>query len=93
MTAAVQDLAPYTGEMFVSDAVWQALSPDTLPDPFTLQPAWSGRIAQVFAEAALEVPASPPSITGGREGRHGEEMGHLLAELQYMQRSYPGALW
>lgn len=93
MSAAIEDLAPYTGEMFVTDAIWQALAPETLPDPSGLQPAWSARIAEVFAEAMLEVPAAPPSITGGREGRHGEEMGHLLAELQYMQRAYPGATW
>ena len=93
MATAIEDLAPYTGEMFVTDAVWQALAPETLPDPSDLQSAWSGSIAQVFAEAMLEVPATPPSIIGGREGRHGEEMGHLLAELQYMQRSYPGATW
>lgn len=93
MDAAVQDLSPYTGEMFVTDAVWQALSPETLPDPSGLQQAWSHRIGQVFSEAMLEFPTAPPSITGGRDGRHGEEMGHLLAELQYMQRTYPGAQW
>lgn len=93
MADAVLDLSPYTGEMFVSDSVWQALSPETLPDPSGLQQAWSDRIAQIFTEAKLEVPTAPPSITGGRDGRHGEEMGHLLAELQFMQRTYPGAQW
>lgn len=93
MADAVLDLSPYTGEMFVSDAVWQALSPEILPDPSGLQQAWSERIGQIFTEAMLEVPTAPPSITGGRDGRHGEEMGHLLAELQYMQRTYPGAQW
>ena len=93
MDAAVQDLSPYIGEMFVTDADWQALSPETLPDPSGLQQAWSHRIVQVFSEAMLKVPTALPSITGGRDGRHGEEMGHLLAELQYMQRTYPGARW
>ena len=50
-------------------------------------------LAAIFAEAGLELPAAPWMQSGGRQGRHGEAMGYLLAELQYMQRTYPGAVW
>lgn len=93
MADAITDLAPYTGEMFAADDVSTTLSPTTLPDPASLRADWTARIAGIFAEATLEMPAEGATITGGREGRHGEEMGFLLAELQYMQRTYPGATW
>ena len=93
MGDAIMDLAPYTGEMFAADDVWARLSPATLPDPASLRADWTTRIAGIFAEATLEMPAEGATITGGRDGRHGEEMGFLLAQLQYMQRTYPGATW
>lgn len=93
MADAIADLAPYIGEMFTADDVWASLSPATLPDPASLRSGWTTRIAEIFAEATLEMPGDGATITGGREGRHGEEMGFLLAELQYMQRTYPGASW
>ena len=48
---------------------------------------------KVQAEATLELPADTSARTGGRNGRHSEEMGPLLAEMQYLYRSYPGASW
>ena len=50
-------------------------------------------MASIMAEAQLDMPDLSFNHTGGRQGVHTEEMGHLLAELQYMQRAYPGMEW
>jgi len=50
-------------------------------------------VASVLAEATLEQPASTPYRWHGRRGVHSEHLGHLLAEMQYLQRAYPGAQW
>ena len=88
MANAVADLAPYIDEMFLANA-----ETDALPDPSILRADWDARIDHVFSAAMLQMPETVWAVTGGREGRHGEEMGHLLTELQYMQRSFPGAQW
>ncbi len=62
-------------------------------DPETLRAPWLGRVKAVAAEAGISLPTTPFSQQGGRRGHHGEAMGHLLAELQYMQRTYPAAQW
>ncbi|QPH52239.1 1,2-phenylacetyl-CoA epoxidase subunit PaaC [Pontivivens ytuae] len=87
MAEAVAELTRYTPELFEPD--------DTpgLPDPAEMRGEWDATIAHVFHEAKLELPEVPYPQTGGRAGRHGEVLGHLLAELQYMQRAYPGATW
>jgi ring-1,2-phenylacetyl-CoA epoxidase subunit PaaC len=95
MRAAVEALAPYVAELFESDDVTQAMaSVGVAPDPATLRPSFERIIGPIFAEAGLK-PLELPGFgrTGGRAGRHGEAMGYLLAELQYMQRTYPGATW
>lgn len=88
MSAAIADLAPYIDEMFQPFTESEAL-----PDASSLRAEWDNRIAIIFSEAMLEMPQSVWAVTGGRDGRHGEEMGFLLAELQYIQRTYPGARW
>ena len=54
---------------------------------------WQRVIDMVFREALLEQPEIGFPQTGGRGGLHGECLGHLLAEMQYRQRAYPGAQW
>ena len=94
MQAAVAAFWPYTGEMFETDDVTGALvEAGIAPDPAALKPEWDRTIAAVFAEAMLDVPGETWQQSGGRKGRHGEEMGYLLADLQYMQRAYPGMTW
>ncbi len=94
MKAAVEALAPYLGELFESDEVTEAMAEaDIAPDPASLRPAFDRVVLPVFAEAGLAMPQTQWPQTGGRKGRHGEHMGYLLAELQYMQRTYPGAVW
>ncbi|MBC7283653.1 1,2-phenylacetyl-CoA epoxidase subunit PaaC [Hoeflea sp.] len=94
MQAAIDELHRYTGEMFlVSPARAQAIAAGLLPDPETVRAAWEQTVATVFSAADLTLPEVRVPQTGGREGLHGEEMGHLLAELQFMQRAYPGQSW
>jgi ring-1,2-phenylacetyl-CoA epoxidase subunit PaaC len=63
------------------------------PEPMTVRSAFDRTVAQVFSEAMLELPEPTWPQGGGRAGRHTEAMGYLLAELQHMQRTYPGAVW
>ena len=63
------------------------------PDPEPLRAAWRGTVDEVFARATLAVPQDGWMQQGGRQGRHSEHLGHLLADLQYMQRAIPGAVW
>jgi ring-1,2-phenylacetyl-CoA epoxidase subunit PaaC len=94
MQAAVEALAPYVGELFETDAVSEAvMQAGVAPSPASLRGAFEATVSRVFAEAMLEMPAAAWPQTGGRQGRHGEAMGYLLADLQYMQRTYPGAVW
>jgi ring-1,2-phenylacetyl-CoA epoxidase subunit PaaC len=94
MKEAVEALAPYLDELFESDEVTEAIAEAGIaPDPASLRPAFDRVVLPVFAEAMLEMPEPQWPQTGGRRGRHGEHMGYLLAELQHMQRTYPGANW
>jgi len=94
MKAAVEALAPYLDELFESDDVSQAIAEVGIaPDPAGLRAAFDRVVLPVFAEAGLEMPQAQWPQYGGRQGRHGEHMGFLLAELQHMQRTYPGASW
>lgn len=94
MVAAVNELHRFTDEMFETDDVSKAAAgAGIIPDPAALKPLWENRIAEIFAEAGLEVPKDYWPQLGGRAGNHGEGMGYLLADLQYMQRTYPGMTW
>lgn len=91
---AVESLHPYTGELFTADAARQpAIDTKAVPDTTTIKPAWDQTIAQVFKQADLSIPEVPFAQVGGRQGQHTEDFGFLLAELQYLQRAYPGAQW
>ena len=92
--AAVDELMPYAGEMFEVDAVEAPLiAAGIAVDPAPLTAEFDRTVADVLAEATLVWPASAWSQTGGRSGRHSEHLGHILAELQFLQRAYPGARW
>lgn len=94
MAEAVTLLAPYTGEFFIADPeVGGAVEAGILPDTKALQPAWQADIEQVFAAAKLVLPENVYAQKGGRSGLHTEAMGHLLAQLQFMQRSFPDMTW
>ncbi len=91
---AVDELWPYTGEMFETDDVDRALiATGAAIDPSLIHPVWQRTVAEIVAEATLALPRAGWMQSGGRSGRHSEHLGHLLAELQFMQRAYPGAVW
>jgi ring-1,2-phenylacetyl-CoA epoxidase subunit PaaC len=92
--AALETLWPYTGELFETDASEQTLiAAGIASDPATFRPAWDATLQNVLARATLERPAAGWMQTGGRGGRHTEHLGFVLADLQYLQRAYPGATW
>lgn len=94
MADAVASLHPYTGELFTAtESTRQCVSEGYLPDPKLIQPTWNESIDAVFSQARLDVPQIVYPLVGGRDGRHTEDFGFLLADLQYLQRSYPGVNW
>lgn len=94
MLAAVAEMHPFTEELFaMSDAATACAKAGSLPNREGLRAEWRQTIASVFEQAMLVVPEVKFPQMGGRQGRHGEEMGHILAELQYVQRTHPGLAW
>ncbi|ABD86261.1 1,2-phenylacetyl-CoA epoxidase subunit PaaC [Rhodopseudomonas palustris] len=92
--AAVDELWAFTGEMFQVDDGDAALIADGIAiDPERLRAGWSETVASVLARATLQQPSSSWMQKGGRAGHHSEHLGHLLSELQSLQRSFPGATW
>ena len=90
----IDDLWAFTGEMFEVDGGERALIEAGIAvDPATLRPQWLKTISSVVSEATLALPKSDWMQQGGRFGRHSEHLGHLLSELQSMQRTFPGATW
>ena len=91
---ALDELWPWTGEFGYSDEVDSTLAEaGIVPDPAALVPAWDRMARDVISRATLTVPEEPMRMTGGRFGRHTEHLGHLLAEMQIVARSHPGARW
>ncbi len=85
---------PFVEELFDGSFVPDGLvAAGVAVDPATLRRAFDRRVTAVLAEATLDVPAVRPAVTGGRRGVHTEQMGFLLAELQHLTRSHPGATW
>lgn len=84
----------YTGDMFVQDDADKAIIEAGIgPDLNTLLPIWKEKVKATLAEATLAMPEGEWMHSGSKTGRHTESMGHLLSELQYMQRAYPGCEW
>ena len=94
MQQSIDDHWQYTGELFVADEI------DTIianvfngPDLDSIRDQWHSNVAAVLAEATLEKPGDDWMASGGKQGRHSEHLGFLLAEMQHLQRSHPGAKW
>ena len=64
-----------------------------MPDLSAIKVTWDATVTEVFQRSSLVTPEDAFTQSGGREGRHTEDFGFLLAQLQYMQRAYPGAEW
>jgi ring-1,2-phenylacetyl-CoA epoxidase subunit PaaC len=92
---AIKDRQAYTGELFMeTEADRWALSTGVGADLSALQLRWNETVREVFAEAGLDMPDPNGWMQrGGKEGRHSEHLGYILAEMQYMQRAYPGMEW
>jgi ring-1,2-phenylacetyl-CoA epoxidase subunit PaaC len=91
---AVETLWPFTGELFETDDTDRDVIAEGIGvDPANLKGTWTATITDIFARATLSVPADGYMQKGGRSGRHSEHLGHLLTELQYLQRTVPGATW
>jgi ring-1,2-phenylacetyl-CoA epoxidase subunit PaaC len=92
--APLDELWVYTGELFDTDETerWGAGSA-IAPDASDLEKGWQKRLAPILREATLDIPSAPFMQTGGRSGRHTEHLGYILADLQYLQRAHPEAVW
>jgi ring-1,2-phenylacetyl-CoA epoxidase subunit PaaC len=94
---AVDELWRFTPELFAADDVAARLAATGVgPDLPALRESWETQVLDVLHRATLTVPSGAshtPHLRGGRTGMHGEHLGHLLAELQIVARSHPGATW
>jgi len=91
---ALDELWRFTGELFESDAVDAAVAANGITvDRGAIQARWHDLVADVVKRATLTLPGDVPMATGGRRGRHSEHLGHMLAEMQIIARSHPGASW
>lgn len=94
MQRAIDGLWMYAGELFLPDAVDDAMAGEGIgPDLGALRDDWREGVAAVLAEATLAMPSDDFAQRGGRQGRHTEHLGHLLCEMQFLQRAYPDARW
>jgi ring-1,2-phenylacetyl-CoA epoxidase subunit PaaC len=91
---ALDALWRYTGELFMADQTEEVLLRAGLaPELAALEPKWRAQVTDVVARATLAVPTAGYMQRGGRQGRHTEHLGRMLAEMQIVARSHPGAQW
>ncbi|MGC4101235.1 1,2-phenylacetyl-CoA epoxidase subunit PaaC [Ferruginibacter sp.] len=91
---AIDELWRYTGEMFMSTKYEvQSTAVGIGVDNESLKEAWQEKVKTVFGEATLPVPEKTFMQSGGKNGVHTEQLGYILTELQYMQRTYPDSKW
>ncbi len=94
MQAALEDLWMYTGELFSMDAVDRAMVERRIGcDLALLREPWLAHVRQTLSEATLTMPNGDWFQEGGKRGVHTERLGYLLAEMQFVQRAYPGCQW
>jgi ring-1,2-phenylacetyl-CoA epoxidase subunit PaaC len=94
MRAALARIWPYTNEMFIDDEVDACAEANSLgPRRSSMRPAWRAAIGAVLEEATLALPADSAFVSTGSRGVHSEHMGFILAEMQHLQRAYPGGTW
>ena len=94
MANALDELWSYTGEIFEPAPFEKAAVEAGFGiDPVSLKDAWMQKVSEILEEATLTVPAPRWMQTGGKEGKHSEHLGFVLAEMQFLQRAYPNATW
>lgn len=89
MLKAIDELWRYTGEFFMAADYEIEMAVDMV----SLKADWMKKLIAVFEEATLPIPENTFMQTGGKTGIHTEYLGFILAEMQYLQRTYPGAAW
>lgn len=94
MQQAINDLWRFTGELFHSDDVERRLAEQGIAvNPASLQAPWLQIVQQVLQDATLQLPEEEAYRHGGKQGKHTEHLGFMLAEMQFLQRAYPGCRW
>lgn len=94
LESAVDELWGYVAEFFLMDELETELVQQGIGvDRAELKPQWISRVETLFAEIDMPLPTYEWRITGGRTGMHTEHLGHLLSEMQFLQRTYPGLNW
>ena len=94
MVTAIDGLWRYSAELFASDAIDEAASQSGLgPRWGDLNGEWVAEMNEILSASRLEAPAAIPFVSTGKQGRHSEHMGFILAEMQHLQRAYPGGVW
>jgi len=92
--SALDSLWPYTVELFAEDELDRLMAEQGVaPRLDEVHAAWSARIERILAEATLNRPKDRPHSWHGKRGQHSEHLGYILAEMQHLQRAYPGASW
>jgi ring-1,2-phenylacetyl-CoA epoxidase subunit PaaC len=91
---ALDNIWMFIGDMFVSLPGDKILVDEKIiPDMTSIRKKWDVTVKKVIEEATLKVPADSYMMKGGREGKHTEHLGFILAELQFLPRAYPDAKW
>lgn len=94
MQTALNDLWEYSGEMLEADEIDQKVFSEGIgPDLSIIKERYHQKVAAILKEATLEIPTCDIFQAGGKQGRHSEYLGPLLAEMQFLQRAYPGQEW
>ncbi|MCS6930196.1 MAG: phenylacetate-CoA oxygenase subunit PaaC [Saprospiraceae bacterium] len=94
MQAAVDDLWMYTGELTTPNEVERhAAEMGVGSDLEQIRSLWQAKVREVLQEATLQIPDNDWMQSGGKDGRHSEHLGYILAEMQFLQRAYPGLQW
>ena len=94
ITDSVQILWMFTGEMFASDELDDVMSKEwDGPDLSSLKERWMADVAEMLSEATIALPEGEWTVDGGKQGRHTEHFGYLIAEMQHLQRVHPGLNW
>lgn len=91
---SANELWTYTGELFLMDEIDQQMIQENIGvDLSPIKEKWLTEVRHVFDEATLVLPTHNYMQKGGKQGIHSEHLGHILSDLQYMQRAYPGVTW
>ncbi len=94
MQQAIDDLWQFTHEMFIADEVDKTLLKEEIaPDLSTVKKLWDNKVTTILQQAGLTAPENSYKATGSKKGYHTEYLGYILAEMQYLPRTYPDAKW